>query len=370
MATVVGLFETRGDAEVAIEQLRQNGIDASNIGVVMQDREEMRDMATNAGVETGAAAATGAVAGGVLGGGLGLVLSVIGAVAIPVIGPIIAAGPIAAALVGAATGAATGGLIGALTEAGVPEEEAQVYQTGVERGGVLVTAHVTPEQEMTTRSIMQQYGSLEPSNARSMFDSDPEYRMGQKRGVYNTTTETTSTRTTDYSAAPKGSSMDEAAGGAGGAVAGGVIGAVVGGPIGAAAGAAIGGAAGAGAAHVGEEREGSNVGPMAGGATGAVTGAAIGAIGGPIGMAAGAAIGAAAGGAIGDKATQAGKEVEENVENDVRTVRDDSDVVRTTSTDTVRNDIDVVDDEIRNNDDPNWPGTGDIRTDPRINRNI
>jgi Sec-independent protein translocase protein TatA len=58
---------------------------------------------------------------------------------VPVIGPILAAGPIAAALTGAGIGAAAGGLIGALTESGIPENEAKYYAEGVRRGDVLVT---------------------------------------------------------------------------------------------------------------------------------------------------------------------------------------------------------------------------------------
>jgi hypothetical protein len=68
-----------------------------------------------------------------------LLLSAAGALTIPVIGPILAAGPIAAALTGAGIGAAAGGLVGALTESGVPEQDAKYYAEGVRRGDVLVT---------------------------------------------------------------------------------------------------------------------------------------------------------------------------------------------------------------------------------------
>ncbi len=179
MATVAGLFNTEQEAERGIQALRNSGIEASNIGVVAQDRARMDSLSASTGAETGAAAVSGAVGGAVLGGGLGLILAAIGAVAIPVVGPIIAAGPLVAALTGAGVGAATGGLVGALTEAGIPHEEAQVYHTGVERGGILVTALTQNGQEHTARAIMQQYGSLEPTNARTTFERDPNYRLGQ-----------------------------------------------------------------------------------------------------------------------------------------------------------------------------------------------
>ena len=294
MATVAGLFNTEQEAEQAIQALRSSGIEASNIGIVAQDRTRMESLSASTGAETGAAAASGAVGGAVLGGGLGLILGAIGAVAIPVVGPIIAAGPLVAALTGAGVGAATGGLVGVLTKAGIPQDEAEVYHTGVERGGILVTALTQNGQESTAREIMGQYGSLEPANARTRFERDPNYRLGQVQGNRGGT--------------------GEALGGGAGAVTGGVIGAVVGGPVGAAAGAAIGGAAGAGAGHVVRTDEGSSLGPMSGGAGGAVVGGVVGSVGGPLGTAAGAAIGSAVGGLTGEKATEVGAETVGNMQ--------------------------------------------------------
>ncbi|HMA36072.1 MAG TPA: general stress protein, partial [Chloroflexia bacterium] len=136
MATVVGLFDNSASAQAAIEQLRTAGIPSDQISLAMRDRTTAAAVAEEQGVGTGVA--TGAVGGGILGGLAGLLVG-IGALAIPGIGPLIAAGPLAATLLGAGIGAATGGLIGALVGAGVPEEDAVLYQQGVERGGVLVT---------------------------------------------------------------------------------------------------------------------------------------------------------------------------------------------------------------------------------------
>ena len=54
----------------------------------------------------------------------------------------VAAGWLVATAAGAAAGGLTGGIIGALTQAGVSDEDAQVYAEGVRRGGTLVTARV------------------------------------------------------------------------------------------------------------------------------------------------------------------------------------------------------------------------------------
>ena len=84
----------------------------------MSDRDKASDVVADAGI------------GAAIGGVGGLLLSAAGALTIPVIGPILAAGPIAAALTGAGIGAAAGGLIGALTESGVPEEDAEILCRG------------------------------------------------------------------------------------------------------------------------------------------------------------------------------------------------------------------------------------------------
>src|SRR5690242_15202438 len=209
MATVVGLFDNSTQAQAAIEQLRAAGVASENISLAMRDREEAQAVAEETGVGTGVA--TGAVGGGILGGLAGLLVG-IGALAIPGIGPLVAAGPLAATLLGAGIGAATGGLIGALVGAGVPEEEAQLYQAGVERGGVLVTVDAEPQQEAQVREILTNSGMRDVRADAATWNQNPDYRYGQRK---------------DESVAP------EAVGGAGGAVAGGVIGGAVAGPVGA-----------------------------------------------------------------------------------------------------------------------------------------
>jgi hypothetical protein len=294
MATVVGLFDSTSQAQAAVEQLRSSGIAASDIGVAMRSGADATttDVVTT---DTGAAggAVTGAVGGGVLGGLAGLLVG-IGALAIPGVGPIVAAGPLATTLVGAGIGAATGGLLGALVDAGVPEEEAAMYQTGVERGGVLVTARVPDGQEANAQQILNGAGARDIRNESTRY-SDPNYRYG---GM--TTTTSSNYGTTGRHDDKTG----EAVGGGAGALAGGIIGGVVAGPPGAVAGAAIGGAGGAVAADKAQGDDDS-VGAGTGGAGGAIAGGAIGgAIGGPIGAAAGAAIGAGAGAAGGEKAEE------------------------------------------------------------------
>jgi uncharacterized membrane protein/Sec-independent protein translocase protein TatA len=135
--TIVGVFNSVQDAHAAVRELESQGISRDEISIVanknatgydtMEDRDKTSDVVADAGI------------GAAIGGVGGLLLSAAGAITVPVIGPILAAGPIAAALTGAGIGAAAGGLIGALTESGIPENEAKYYAEGVRRGDVLVT---------------------------------------------------------------------------------------------------------------------------------------------------------------------------------------------------------------------------------------
>ena len=99
-------------------------------------------------------AAAGGGVGAALGGTAGL-LAGLGLMAIPGVGPVVAAGWLVAALTGAAVGGATGGIIGALSQqAGVSDEEANVYAEGLRRGGALVSAKVDDADAARIQGIM------------------------------------------------------------------------------------------------------------------------------------------------------------------------------------------------------------------------
>ena len=145
--TISRLYDSHTHAQAAVARLEAAGVPHSDISIVAnnsdswfstdkkvdRDRDGVDDRAEGAGA--------GAAIGAGLGGTAGL-LAGLGLLAIPGLGPVVAAGWLAATAVGAAAGAASGGLVGALTQAGVPEEEAHTYAEGVRRGGTLVTAKV------------------------------------------------------------------------------------------------------------------------------------------------------------------------------------------------------------------------------------
>jgi len=137
--TVVGVFETRAEADRAVNELRRAGFREDQIGVVARDEKgNVTTTGDQGGSYAGEGAAAGAVAGAGIGGlvGLGLMAGVI-----PAIGPIIAAGTLGTILANAAGGAVIAGLAGALVGMGIPKEDAEYYEGELHSGRFLVTVH-------------------------------------------------------------------------------------------------------------------------------------------------------------------------------------------------------------------------------------
>ncbi len=127
LSTVIGVFDDKGQAENAVNEIRNAGITEDRISIVgKEDRFEddagMRDQNLMRGTSTG----------GALGGLAGL-LAGAGALTIPGIGPILAVGPLAAGL----TGVAAGGLAGGLVDLGIPGDRGDYYENEVKKGGIL-----------------------------------------------------------------------------------------------------------------------------------------------------------------------------------------------------------------------------------------
>jgi hypothetical protein len=167
------------------------GIDRDQISLVARDsdNDKTRDDTT----EHTSGAVKGAGVGATLGGVGGLIAGIAG-LAIPGIGPILAAGPIAAALGGAlggaTLGAAAGGIIGALTDMGVPEEDARHYEDQVRQGKALVTVRCADDNEADRASnIMEVQGAVDVDGSRrhESVEATPEYQGTRSRKAADTT---------------------------------------------------------------------------------------------------------------------------------------------------------------------------------------
>lgn len=135
MRTAAATFETRDEAERAVDRLHAAGFNPDGIGWAM--RGEHSDDRPEGTGEAAGGAATGAVAGGALGAaGAAATMALI-----PGIGPFLAGGYLGTILIAAGGAAVAGGMLGGLTEMGMDETEAKHYDTQFQAGRVVLTVN-------------------------------------------------------------------------------------------------------------------------------------------------------------------------------------------------------------------------------------
>jgi uncharacterized protein (TIGR02271 family) len=156
-STLVGVFRDRSEAERAVQALHDAGFRDDQIGFAARDAQTTDTRVAH--TDHGSNAASGAVTGGVLGALIGAGAALL----IPGIGPVVAGGILASTLGGAAIGAAAGGLIGALTDLGVPEEEARYYDSELRAGRYIVTVKAA-DRYQDAYGILNRYGAYDYSN--------------------------------------------------------------------------------------------------------------------------------------------------------------------------------------------------------------
>lgn len=217
--TVIALYDNFSSANDAIRDLVNSGFNRSDVSIMARDESgEYSRYLEHSGTATempDSGASTGAGVGAGIGaaiGGLAGILVGLGALAIPGIGPVLAAGPLAAAiggLAGAGTGAVaggiTGGLIGALSDMGVPEENAGYFAEGVRRGGTLVVARVTEEMAGTARDVLNRHDPVD------MNERVSQWRQSGWTGYEGSTMGTDTHRQDEYAHSDTTAAYQEAA---------------------------------------------------------------------------------------------------------------------------------------------------------------
>ena len=166
-STVVGVFNDRASAELAIEDLHRRGFTDDQIGFIWRGDHDRgvtgaRNLTEDNGDRAGEAATTGMAVGGALGGAL----TAVAALAIPGVGPVLAGGLLASVLGGAAAGGAVGGLVGMLAGMGIPDEEAHYYEGEFNEGRILLTVRAGA-RFMEARDALRHAGAWDVESRRA-----------------------------------------------------------------------------------------------------------------------------------------------------------------------------------------------------------
>jgi uncharacterized membrane protein len=153
--SVIAVYPTHTDAEVAIKELQKSGFNMKNLSIVGKEyhTEEHAVGYYNAGDRMKYWGSKGAFWGGFWGLLFGSAFFYV-----PGIGPLLMAGPIVASIVATLESAvAVGGLsaLGAgLYSLGIPKDTIVKYETAIQSNKFLVIAHGTADELAKAKSIM------------------------------------------------------------------------------------------------------------------------------------------------------------------------------------------------------------------------
>jgi hypothetical protein len=162
-----GIFSTRQKAEQALNELKASDFPMDNVSVLARDAEQDEELAgaelTNRIGNKDVGASTGVVGEIATNSALGSVLVGLTSLAIPGVGPVIAAGTVATALVATVAGtgveaAAISGVVRALSDLGIPEEQARVYSDRLHGGNYLVIVDGTEDEIGRAEAIFSARG--------------------------------------------------------------------------------------------------------------------------------------------------------------------------------------------------------------------
>src|ERR1700704_172790 len=185
LITICRLYDSYSDANRVVVLLKAAGLPPSETSVISNNSDTWYSAPKTANVvplrNDGASShADGKVEGAAIGAAIGATAataaSLVTMLAIPGVGAVVGAGWLAAVLGSMAIGGVTGGLLGALTNAGISEEDAQVFVEGVRRGGAVAAARVPQSELPRIVPIMNQ-------SAVNLQERCDLYRKSGWRGV-------------------------------------------------------------------------------------------------------------------------------------------------------------------------------------------
>jgi hypothetical protein len=152
LITICRLYDSYPEGNRVVVMLDAAGLPPSETSVISNNSDTWYSATKTANVvpvrNYGASSkADGKVEGAALGAAIGATAATAASLVTMLAIPGVGAGWLAALLGSMAIGGVAGGLLGALTNAGISEEDAQVFVEGVRRGGTVVAARV-PQSEL------------------------------------------------------------------------------------------------------------------------------------------------------------------------------------------------------------------------------
>ena len=174
MEAISGVFESRKDAEQAINELKKAGIPDNRIGLVTpgSDSDDLEAGLPVTDTEhPGMGKAMGAAVGGAMGAAGGATLGLAAAsLAVPGVGPLLAFGMVGAALlgvVGATAGAAVGNEVEEQLGEGVPHEDIYLYEEALRHGRSVIIAYTqTDDESEKAEDVMIGSGAMDLDELR------------------------------------------------------------------------------------------------------------------------------------------------------------------------------------------------------------
>jgi len=153
---VLALFDRPSAAADAARHLRALGVAAERVSIVARSHDEEGELARATDATPGSEIEDSRAASRL--GELSAHLLATIALVMPGVGPIVADGPLAAGL-GEAAGHVAGGIARTLHHAGLPRDEADRWQADIEKGAILIGAHVDAAGSAAARDALVRSGA-------------------------------------------------------------------------------------------------------------------------------------------------------------------------------------------------------------------
>lgn len=164
-SAVAVVFDTRGQAESAIDHLWHYGFAHDQVGIVTPGGKIQE--ATTATEVAEDRAGNGAVVGAATGATVGALAGALAVGLIPGIGPVLAGGLLTGIALGGTAGAAVGTFFGPFVSLGFSEEEAHGFEHEVKSGKTVVMVKTT-ERQGEALTILHTHGGHDIAATQQM----------------------------------------------------------------------------------------------------------------------------------------------------------------------------------------------------------